>query len=326
MIDKEKIFNLKNEADFNQLALEIFHFQYENCLVYRDFVNFLSIDIQSVLHYTTIPFLPIEFFKTQTIINKNFIPEKYFQSSGTTQQNVSKHYIADISWYEESYSKYFEQTFGEISQYCIIGLLPNYLERPNSSLITMVNGLMKQSNHPENKYFLYDFEALQQTLKKLSHQNQPTIVFGVSFSLLDFLETQPDFYPNVIYIETGGMKGRKQEMTKDELLQNLQKGLKTNAIYSEYGMTELFSQAYSLEKNHYKTPHWMKILIRDIEDPFQFVNDGISGGINIIDLANVNTCSFIATQDVGKKNSAETFQISGRIDNSDIRGCSLLVV
>ena len=342
-----EIFNIKTEADFQAKCLETFLYQYENVEVYRKFVDFLGKNPSEIKEIKDIPFLPIEMFKNHLVLDKNFKTEDYFQSSGTTQiQTRSKHYIADFNLYEESIYQSFEQFIGKPEDYIFLGLLPNYSENPHSSLIYMVDFLMKKSGKPENGYFLYNHQELFELLQKLGQENKKVILFGVSFALLDFLESHNDFTALQIndftVIETGGMKGRKEEMTKDELLKILQKGFGTDKIFSEYSMTELLSQAYSLGNNEYSCPNWMRILIRNTEDPFSYVENGRTGAINIIDLANRHSCSFIATQDLGKiiynpeilryaqndKNDLfrkVKFQVLGRIDHSDIRGCSLLV-
>lgn len=341
------IFNIKSEADFQAACLETFLYQYENVEVYRKFVDFLGKKPSEIKEVIDIPFLPIEMFKNHLVLDKVFgsaqtdKPLSYFQSSGTTQMlNRSKHYIADFNLYEESIYKGFEQFIGKPEDYIFLGLLPNYSENPHSSLIYMVDFLMKKSGKPENGYFLYNHQELFELLQKLGQENKKVILFGVSFALLDFLDSKNDFTTLQIndftVIETGGMKGRKEEMTKDELLKILQKGFGTDKIFSEYSMTELLSQAYSLGENIYETPNWMRVLIRNTEDPFSYMETGRTGAINIIDLANRHSCSFIATQDLGKivndfeilhyaQNDKHAFQVLGRIDHSDIRGCSLLV-
>jgi phenylacetate-coenzyme A ligase PaaK-like adenylate-forming protein len=341
------IFNIKSEADFQAACLETFLYQYENVEVYRKFVDFLGKKPSEIKEIKDIPFLPIEMFKNHLVLDKVFDsaqtdkPLSYFQSSGTTQiQTRSKHYIADFNLYEESIYKSFEQFIGKPEDYIFLGLLPNYSENPHSSLIYMVDFLMKKSAKPENGYFLYNHQELFELLQELGQENKKVILFGVSFALLDFLDSKNDFTTLQIndftVIETGGMKGRKEEMTKDELLKILQKGFGTDKIFSEYSMTELLSQAYSLGENIYETPNWMRVLIRNTEDPFSYMEAGRTGAINIIDLANRHSCSFIATQDLGKivndfeilryaQNDKHAFQVLGRIDHSDIRGCSLLV-
>ena len=340
------IFNIQTEEEFQQKCLETFHFQYKNIEVYRRFVDYLNINPDQIKEVEKIPFLPIEMFKNHTILDQNKKTDLYFQSSGTTQMNLSKHWIADEKLYQESIEKSFEQFIGKPEDYIFLGLLPSYLEKQNSSLIYMVDFLMRKSGKPENGYFLYNHEELFKILKELSKQNKKVILFGVAFALLDFLDFAKTNHPiiessdQLIIIETGGMKGRKQEMTKDELLAIFHKGFGTDRIYSEYSMTELLSQAYSLGQNIYETPNWMRVLVRNTEDPFSYLEAGRNGAINIIDLANRFSCSFIATQDLGriltdseilrsaqndKEISSNQFQVLGRIDHSDIRGCSLLV-
>ncbi|WDT68200.1 LuxE/PaaK family acyltransferase [Cloacibacterium sp. TD35] len=342
----KNIFNIKSEADFQAACLETFLYQYENVEVYRKFVDFLGKNPSEIKEIKDIPFLPIEMFKNHLVLDKNFKTEDYFQSSGTTQiQTRSKHYIADFNLYEESIYKSFEQFIGKPEDYIFLGLLPNYSENPHSSLIYMVDFLMKKSAKLENGYFLYNHQELFELLQKLGQENKNVILFGVSFALLDFLdychsersEESVSIHSEFLtVIETGGMKGRKEEMTKDELLKILQKGFGTDKIFSEYSMTELLSQAYSLGENVYETPNCMRVLIRNTEDPFSYMESGRTGAINIIDLANRHSCSFIATQDLGKivndfegarynLNGKNAFQVLGRIDHSDIRGCSLLV-
>lgn len=330
----QNIFNIKTEADFRTACLETFVYQYENVEVYKRFVDFLGKNPSEIKEVKEIPFLPIEMFKNHLVLDKNSVAENYFQSSGTTQITVrSKHYIADFNLYEESIYRSFEQFIGKPEDFIFLGLLPNYSENPHSSLIYMVDYLMRKSAKPENGYFLYNHKELFQLLQKLGNENKKVILFGVSFALLDFIDSQNDFTTLQLHdftvLETGGMKGRKEEMTKDELLKILQNGFGTDKIFSEYSMTELLSQAYSLGNNEYSCPNWMRILIRNTEDPLSYMEEGRTGTINIIDLANRHSCSFIATQDLGKfdyaQNGKMKFQVLGRIDHSDIRGCSLLV-
>ncbi len=333
IIFMQNIFSIANEEDFRQQCIETFHYQYKNVEVYRKFVNYLNIDPQSVREISDLPFLPIEIFKNHLVLDQTKGDVAlFFQSSGTTQMNLSKHYIADETLYKESIYKSFSRFIGKPEDFIFLGLLPNYLERQNSSLIYMVDYLMKTSHKPENGYFLYNHQELFELLSQLSGTHKEIILFGVSFALLDFLDfLYSDSFthslahsPNLTIIETGGMKGRKEEMTKDELLKTLQTGFKTKRIFSEYSMTELLSQAYSLGNNEYSCPPWMKILIRNTEDPLSYMPDGRTGAINIIDLVNRYSCSFIATQDLGKVHQ-QKFQVLGRLDHSDIRGCSLLV-
>ena len=322
------IFSIKNEEDFRAACLDNFMFQYENVEVYRKFVDYLNINPNSITEVEQIPFLPIEMFKNHQVLNKNTPTDFYFQSSGTTQMTRSKHFISDLKLYEESIYQSFTEFIGLPEDYIFIGLLPNYSENPHSSLIYMIDFLMKKSNKVENGYFLYNHQELLDLLNTL--QDKKVLLFGVSFALLDFLDFILDnkkvlnSLENLTVIETGAMKGRKEEMTKDQLLVLLQEGYKIQSIFSEYSMTELLSQAYSLGNNEYQTPAWMRVLVRNLEDPFSYAEEGKTGAINIIDLANRHSCSFIATQDLGKI-VHQKFQILGRIDHSDIRGCSLLV-
>ena len=322
------IFSIKNEEDFRVACLDNFMFQYENVEVYRKFVDYLNINPNSITEVEQIPFLPIEMFKNHQVLNKNTPTDFYFQSSGTTQMTRSKHFISDLKLYEESIYQSFTEFIGLPEDYIFIGLLPNYSENPHSSLIYMIDFLMKKSNKAENGYFLYNHQELLDLLNTL--QDKKVLLFGVSFALLDFLDFISDnkkvlnSLENLTVIETGGMKGRKEEMTKDQLLVLLQEGYKIQSIFSEYSMTELLSQAYSLGNNEYQTPAWMRVLVRNLEDPFSYAEEGKTGAINMIDLANRHSCSFIATQDLGKI-VHQKFQILGRIDHSDIRGCSLLV-
>lgn len=324
------IFNINSEEEFLKSCLETFRFQYENIKVYHDFVDYLNLNPNDIHSIEAIPFLPIELFKTQTIVNQNTNPKLYFQSSGTTQMTRSTHWIADEKIYQNSIYKSFTRFIGAPEEYVFLGLLPSYLERKNASLIYMVDYLMQTSKQAENGYFLYNHEELLALVQQLEKQSKKYILFGVSFALLDFLDTLKSLkiknfaLKNGIVIETGGMKGRKEEITKDELLLELQEGFGSEKIYSEYSMTELLSQAYSQGNNEYEVPDWMRILIRNLEDPFSYMPHGRTGAINIIDLANRHSCAFIATQDLGKIENGK-FQVLGRIDHSDIRGCSLLV-
>ncbi|KUJ50687.1 acyltransferase [Chryseobacterium sp. JAH] len=327
----KSIFEIKTEQEFLDVALTTFRYQYRNIEIYKKFVDYLNIDVEAVKSIEKIPFLPIEMFKNHQILDKSISTDLYFQSSGTTQMNLSKHYIANENIYQESIYKSFEQFIGIPEDFIFLGLLPSYLEKQNSSLIYMVDYLMKKSDKAENGYFLYNHEELFKLLNEVN--DKKVILFGVSFALLDFLDycgsSSLVFQnsSNLIVIETGGMKGRKEEMTKDELLKILQDGFKTEKIYSEYSMTELLSQAYSLGGNTYECPEWMRVLVRNVEDPLSYETAGKTGAINIIDLANIHSCSFIATQDLGKllPENDKKFQVLGRIDHSDIRGCSLLV-
>jgi phenylacetate-coenzyme A ligase PaaK-like adenylate-forming protein len=326
LISIPDIFTISNQKQFEKIALKVFRFQYENNLVYQEFCDFLKVDVQKVKSVEQIPFLPIQFFKSHEVVsNKNPIQET-FTSSGTTGISTSKHLVTDVSFYEESYRKGFSQFYGDIENYVVLALLPSYLERGGSSLIYMVEDLINKTNNPESGFYLHNHEELIQKLVKLDSEGQNVILIGVTYALLDLIELQKFELQNTIIMETGGMKGKRKEMIREELHEQLSEGFGVPSIHSEYGMTELLSQAYSLGNGVFECPSWMQILIRDTEDALNYVPDGKTGGINVIDLANINSCSFIATQDLGKKNPNTTFEVLGRFDNSDIRGCNLMVI
>jgi len=320
------IFNLQNNSEFETKALEIFKFQYQNNSVYQEFCLHLGKTPSNVKKLDEIPFLPIEFFKSKTVVSSTGKPEALFTSSGTTGASTSTHQVTDISIYKQSYLRCFEQFYGPVSDYCVLALLPSYLERNGSSLIYMVNDLIQRSNNPDSGFYLDEFELLQNKLTQLDTKGTKILLIGVSFALLDFVEKYPLKLKNTLIMETGGMKGRHKEVLREELHQTLKTGFGVNKIHSEYGMTELLSQAYSNGNGIFKTPSWMKIRSRDTEDPLSMQSEGKTGGLNIIDLANVNSCSFIATQDLGKSYADESFEILGRFDHSDIRGCNLMVL
>ena len=323
---KKIIFNINDEDSFNKTSLEVFRFQYSNNRVYRDYVDALNKNPEIVLHYTEIPFIPISFFKTHQIISFKGKPETVFTSSGTTGKNTSSHFIKDLNMYEKSFLTGFEMFFGNPQKYVVLGLLPSYLERQGSSLIYMVNKLIELSGQKESGFYLNEYEELQKLLNELNRNNKKTILFGVTYALLDMAERFPVNFPELIIMETGGMKGRRKEMIREELHGILTKAFGVNKIFSEYGMTELLSQAYSKGTGLFETPPWMKVLIRDTEDPFNYLPQNKTGGINVIDLANIYSCSFIETQDLGKLHPDGKFEVLGRFDNSDVRGCNLLVV
>lgn len=320
-----EIFALKSNNQFNNIALKIFNYQAENNLVYKEYLHHLGINISSVNSIYKIPFLPIEFFKTHRVITGTQEPTKTFFSSGTTGTERSKHHLLDLSLYEKSFLTTFEHQYGKTHDYCILALLPTYLENESSSLVYMVNRLIKESGHTESGFYLNNIEELAFKLKSLEQTNTKVILIGVSYALIDLAEKFPMNISDTIIIETGGMKGKRKELTKKELHQFLSSKLGVKNIHSEYGMTELLSQAYSLYEGQFFTPPWMKIFIRDTYDPFTLLQNEKSGGINIIDLANINSCSFIETKDIGKINLDKSFEVLGRFDYSDIRGCNLLV-
>ena len=323
---KTQLFQVSSPEEFNDLALEIFYFQAQNCSVYRLYIENLGIDIEKIDDFYKIPFLPINFYKHHKIYSSERDPEIVFSSSGTTSETTSNHYVAEKDLYERSFIEGFYRLYGDPQQYCILALLPSYLEQKSSSLVYMVDHLIKKTNYPDSAFYLYDTGLLIQTFKKLREENQNILFFGVTYALLDLAERfQVDLSGSVI-IETGGMKGRKKEMVRQQLHNILCSAFNVDTIQSEYGMTELLSQAYSKGNGLYDPPPWMKILIRDTNDPLELVGNGKTGGINVIDLANIWSCSFIATQDLGITNADGTFEVLGRFDSSDIRGCSLLVV
>ena len=325
MIAAQNIFNSLNEASFEALALEVFQYQFEHNKVYRSFCDLLYVHPSDVKTITQIPFLPIQFFKSHKILTNTTEVQALFLSSGTTGTLRSKHYVSDISWYETSFRTSFNLSYGAIEDYIVLALLPSYQAREGSSLIYMVDDLIKQSKQQESGYYLNDLEGLAKQLLSLDKNNKKVLLIGVSYALLDLIELQQFQLNNTIIIETGGMKGRRKELVKPALHEILKKGFGVKQIHAEYGMTELLSQAYSQADGLFKTPPWMRILIRDTEDPLSLLTYGKTGGINVIDLANINSCAFIATQDLGKVYEDKTFELLGRFDNSDIRGCNLLV-
>lgn len=321
---KDQLININNE-NFNEYALEIFRFQAKNNEIYKTYLKYLNVEPDNITQIVAIPFLPIEFFKRFKIRSGIWNEEKIFQSSGTSQDIRSKHYIEDLGFYQHVSSLAFELLYNKIENWAILALLPSYLERQDASLIYMVDHFMQKANNEHSGYYLNDYTGLHQKLKFLRDQNIKTLLIGVSFALLDFIETSPISFPELTVMETGGMKGRREEITREELHENLRKGLGVEKIHSEYGMTELMSQAYAQDTGKFITPSWMKVLIREINDPFKMSHAKKSGGINIIDLANIHSCAFIETQDIGKLYPEGSFEVLGRIDNSDIRGCNLLV-
>jgi len=325
-MDTNDLFQISGDLDFSSRALEVYRYQYRNNPTYREFCDHLGRGESAVHDLSGIPFLPIEFFRSRQVVCGHPPQPVVFQSSGTTGTRQSHHYVADIGLYKQSFLRAFELFYGPVADYCILALLPSYLEREGSSLIYMVRALIKRSGHPESGFYLHDLAALRDRLLELRAMNKKTLLLGVSFALLDFAERYPVPIPGTIVMETGGMKGRKKEMVRDELHRRLKKGFGVPTIHSEYGMTELLSQAYSEGEGRFRCPPWMKVLIRDPEDPLSILAAGKAGGVNLIDLANLHSCSFIATQDLGKVYNDGSFEILGRFDHSDIRGCNLMVL
>ncbi|WGH74595.1 acyl transferase [Tenacibaculum tangerinum] len=323
---KNIIFNIQSAKDFDSIALQVFKHQFTNNKVYRSFCDLLYVHPSDVKAVEEIPFLPIQFFKTREVLSSTDTIQETFTSSGTTGSTTSKHLVSDISWYETSYIKGFEHFYGNIEDYVVLALLPNYLERNGSSLIYMVNDLIKRSKHSESGFYLNNLGELAEKLIQLDTQHKKVLLIGVSFALLDLIERYQFNLSNTVIMETGGMKGRRKELIRNELHALLCNGFGVDMIHSEYGMTELLSQAYSKGNGIFNCPPWMRVLTRDTEDALTILPEGKSGGMNVIDLANYNSCSFIATQDLGKVHQDNSFEIIGRFDNSDIRGCNLMVL
>ena len=333
-----ELFSL-SETGFLTRALELFRFQYAENALYRQYTQTLGVDPDSVRTLEAIPFLPVSFFKTHPVRTEEVVPasgtipadpggwkpQAVFESSGTTGMVSSRHAVKDLDLYRRSFTAAFQRFYGPVSEWCIIGLLPAYLERSNSSLVLMVDELVKASGHPDSGFYLYEHEVLHQRLSNLERTRQKTLLIGVTFALLDFAEQYPMNLQHTVIMETGGMKGRRKEITRAELHEYLTRRLGVKTIHAEYGMTELLSQAYSSGNGLFSCPPWMKILVRKEDDPLDVTTEG-EGIINVIDLANIWSCAFIATEDVGRIYPNGSFEVSGRVDNSDIRGCSLLVV
>ena len=314
--------NISSQLDFKNKAITLFNEQFNKNLIYNQYCKLLKIKPNQVNELKHIPFIPIQFFKTHKIVCNNDKITHLFKSSGTGGSK-SINYVSDINLYVKSFSKCFENFYGPIKDYVFLGLLPSYLEQKNSSLVYMIDYFIKESKYNESEFYLNDYKKLNKVLIKLRKENKRIILFGVSYALLDFIEKYPINIRNLIVIETGGMKGRRIELTREELHSRLSKGFNVENIHSEYGMTELFSQAYSKQKGIFKNPPWMKTLIRDINNPFSVSNTG-RGAINFIDLANINTCAFIASDDIGEIFDDFSFKINGRLSESEIRGCNLM--
>ena len=326
MISTPVLFSISSEKQFEKIALKTFRFQYQNNLVYREFCDFLKIDITKVKSIPQIPFLPIQFFKSHSVVSSQDASQKTFTSSATTGSVTSKHFVIDIGLYEQSYRQAFAQFYGNIEDYVVLALLPSYLDREGSSLIYMVNDLIYLSKNENSGFYLNNYQELIQKLENLEQQGKNVLLIGVTFALLDLLDIKKFQLKNTIIMETGGMKGRRKELIREELHHIIREGFGVSHVHSEYGMTELLSQAYSFGDGIFESPAWMQIYIRDTEDARNYLSNQKTGGINVIDLANVNSCAFIATQDLGKKYNNGSFEVLGRFDNSDIRGCNLMVI
>ena len=323
---QEKTFTV-SPANFEAHALGLFRWQAEHNKIYGQYLNQLKVDPAAITHVEQIPFLPIDFFKRHRVLSTPAEPvEVVFESSGTTGQVRSRHHVTDVSFYHRISQRIFEDQFGALSSYHVVALLPSYLERSNASLVSMVNHFMRQSGSPYAGFYLNDYEALLRTINAARHNQGQVLLVGVTFALLQLAETYSPDLSDVIILETGGMKGMRKELIREEVYDILQKNTGVQRIHSEYGMTELLSQAYSQQPNVFHPPAWMRIMIREINDPFTKVHEQKVGGINVIDLANVHSCAFIETMDRGKVYSDHTFEVLGRFDNSDIRGCNTMVI
>lgn len=322
----EELFAIDGPEAFARAALETFRNQYRRIPVYRDFCDLLGRPPGQVSRLEQIPFLPIEFFKSHKVLDPALEPEAVFTSSGTTGMALSRHYIADLSLYRQSFKTAFELFYGPASRYCILALLPSYQERPGSSLIYMVDHLIRESGDPRSGFLGGPPERVAEQVRACDTGDRPVILIGVSFALLDLVQVAPMRLANTLVMETGGMKGRRVELVREALHQELREGFGLAEIHSEYGMTELLSQAYSRGCGLFHTPPWMRVMLRDTEDPLSYLGHQRTGGINIIDLANRDSCAFLATQDLGKSHADGTFEVLGRFDHSDVRGCNLMAL
>lgn len=324
MMDVNNIFSVST-PDFAALCRETFHFQYAENDLYREWCQRLGRDPANIGELTAIPALPIAFFKQAKVHTTEFVPQIVFESSGTTGQQSSFHEVKDVQVYEQSYSRGFQLFYGNPADWCILALLPSYLERGNSSLVYMVNGLMQQSKHPLNGFYLHNTAELADRLRQLEAGGQRTLLIGVTYALLDFAEQYPMALRHTVVMETGGMKGRRVELTREQVHGLLQRSFQIGQVHSEYGMTELLSQAYSTGGGRFVCPPWMRVWVRDERDPLWVKTEG-EGVLQLVDLANRYSCAFIASDDVGRVYADGSFEVWGRIDHSDLRGCSLLSV
>lgn len=319
---ESKLFLPHSVDEFNGVCLEIFQFQYMHNPVYRQFVDSLSVNPALIDHYVQIPFLPISFFKSHEVRCHSHEPELIFESSKTTGTTSSRHYVEHAELYKTSFLRCFEQFYGAPQEYVFLALLPNYLEQQHSSLVYMVSELIAQSGNDESGFFLHNFADLDVAIRR--NTNKKICLIGVSYALLDFAEQYSYSNSNIIVMETGGMKGRRKELLRSEMHEMLTQAFGVEHIHSEYGMAELLSQAYSQSYGHFSCPPWAKILVRDMYDPFSYMPHAKLGGINVIDFANLYSCSFIETKDVGRLHKNGSFTVEGRFDASDVRGCNLM--
>ena len=324
----QRVFAPMNENGFLQIALDLYHFQFANNPIYRSFAETVGRTPGRVKELNDLPFLPISFFKTHEVVSTSFEPEAVFSSSGTTGAATSRHQVRSLDLYRRSFREGFRRFYGDPAGYCLLGLLPSYLERSGSSLVVMVDALIRESGHPDSGFYLHDFDRLASTLDRLEAAGQKTILLGVTYALLDFAQAYPRRLRHTLVMETGGMKGRKREPVREELYAELKQAFGVTEIHSEYGMTELLSQAYAVD-GRFRTPPWMRLLLRDETDPLSLLPIGDrerTGALNVVDLANIYSCAFIATEDIGRSYTDGSFGILGRMDHSDVRGCSLLAI
>lgn len=326
MLAKNCIFDV-SDATFNEVCLDIFHLQYRKCQIYKEYVDLLNVSPSSISHYSNIPFLPISFFKTHKVLCETSY-QRVFESSGTTGRQTSRHFVHDLTLYEESIKLGFEYFFGQPKNYRFLLLLPGYLERENSSLVYMMQFLVKDSGHNESGFYLRNHEELLEAIQSLELSQSHYMLFGVTYALLDLMEVFEQSKLQIehgLLFETGGMKGKRKELVKEELHQILKTGFKVPQVFSEYGMTELLSQAYLMSDGKFHCPPWMKVMGREVNDPLQTREKGRSMGLNVIDLANLHSCSFIATEDIGDVDGERGFTVNGRLENSIARGCNMLL-
>lgn len=324
--NENTIFTIASQEDFLRESLRIFNFQYQANAIYRQWTDLLKVRPEEVTQLAQIPFLPIEFFKKFEVVSSPINPQTLkFTSSSTTSQTPSTHYVTDVTVYEQSFLKGFEMFYGSPEQYCILALLPNYLQRGGSSLVYMCDQLIRQTKHPLSGFFLDALHSLPSKIEELKKTDQKVVLIGVSYALMDLCDKGIELNENFTVMETGGMKGTRKELLKPELHTYLKNGFKIDTIHSEYGMTELLSQAYSKKDGLFEAPPWMGFMVREVDDPLRIRTDNRTGGINVIDLANINSCSFIATKDLGRLNADGTLELMGRYDHSDVRGCNLMM-
>lgn len=321
----DRIFSIRSEAEFEAVALEVFRLQAHANPVYREYLSRLKTDVRNIRHTREVPFLPIGFFRSHRVVTGSAPDSLFFRSSGTTGMSSSVHYVTDAALYERSFLECFRLFYGDPRRYCIVALLPSYLERNDSSLVYMTERLIRETGHPGSGFWLDRTKQLHDHLLELQRRGQPTLLLGVTFALLDFAERYQLHWPELIVMETGGMKGRREELVREQVHALLCKGFGVDNIHSEYGMTELLSQAYSDGEGVFTAPPWMRVVLRDPTDPFDH-RTRTSGGINVIDLANLNACAFLETGDLGRIREDGRFEVLGRFDNADLRGCNLLVV